>query len=261
MLVDSHCHLDRIKTEKYENGLAGALDAARNRGVSAMLCVCIGEENKQDVLDIASAHDSIFASVGVHPCDVKSESNSVEELVQWSRHPKVVALGETGLDYYHTNETVAVQKASFTAHLQAGKAEKLPIIVHTRQAREETIELIAEHGCQESAGVLHCFTENWEMAKQALDLNYYISISGIVTFKNATELKEVAKKIPLDRLLVETDSPYLAPVPYRGKPNEPKYVREVAEYIAELRGIRLEALAEATTRNFYALFNRAEAPT
>ncbi|WP_370978831.1 TatD family hydrolase [Agaribacterium sp. ZY112] len=257
MLVDSHCHLDRLKLEAYGGDLTKALDAARERDISAMLCVCISEENKQAVLDIAAQHDDIFASVGVHPSDVNARIYSVEELVEWSKAPKVVALGESGLDYYYTKDSAQVQQQSFINHLQAGAQTNLPVIVHTREAKADTLALIKEHGATDSAGVLHCFTEDWEMAEKALDLGYYISLSGIVTFKNAENLREVAKKVPLERLLVETDSPYLAPVPYRGKPNEPKFVREVAQFIADHRGISLEALAEATTENFYNLFNRA----
>ena len=260
MIVDSHCHLDRLKL-KPEETLDDAVNTAMDRGVSHMLCVCISAENKAQVLEIADRYDSIFASVGVHPSDVPSEAAepvvSVDALCEWSQAPKVVALGETGLDYYYGKEQREIQLASFTNHLQAAKKVSLPVIVHTRDAREDTISLIKAHGCSESAGVLHCFTESWDMAKAALDLNYYISISGIVTFKNAQALRDVVLKLPLERLLVETDSPYLAPIPYRGKPNQPKYVREVAEFVAELKGISLEALAEQTTENFFTLFKRA----
>lgn len=258
MLVDSHCHLDRLNLEQCGGSLAAALDGARADGISHMLCVCISAENRQAVLDIARGNHGVWASAGVHPSDVGDEVVSVETLQSWCGHPKVVALGETGLDYHYTVERVKEQKESFINHLTAGAALDLPIIVHTREAREDTIELIRAHGSTESAGVLHCFTESWEMAKQALDLNYYISISGIVTFRNADELREVAKKVPADRLLVETDSPYLAPVPYRGKSNQPRYVRAVAEFVAELRGVTLEELAGQTTDNFFRLFKRAQ---
>ncbi len=257
MLVDSHCHLDRLNLDKYENGLDEAVAAAKERGISHMLCVCISEENKNAVVDIAQRYEGISASVGIHPSDVKEEVVSVDDLRAWSEERKVVAIGETGLDYYYTREFESQQHESFIRHLSVASEKKLPVIVHTREAREDTIALIKSHGDLESAGVLHCFTETWEMAKQALDLNYYISISGIVTFKNALELKEVARKIPIDRLLVETDSPYLAPVPYRGKPNEPKYVRDVAEYVAELRGVSFSELAEQTSENFFRLFPKA----
>jgi TatD DNase family protein len=183
----------------------------------------------------------------------------VSTLKAWCDHPKVVALGETGLDYYYSKDRSEQQKQSFLNHLQAGADLGLPVIVHTRDARTDTINLIKARGSPDSAGVLHCFTESWEMARQALDEGYYISISGIVTFRNADELRAVAKKVPLDRLLVETDSPYLAPVPYRGKSNQPRYVRAVAEYVAELRGLSLPQLAEQTSENFFRLFKRAQA--
>lgn len=258
MLVDSHCHLDRLSLEKYNNQLDAAIEAALARDIQQLLCVGISVNNRQAVIDIAERYPAVVCSVGVHPLDVKEGLASPEQLVEWSQHPKVVALGESGLDYYYSKDDMHIQQESFACHLQAAKNAKLPVIVHTRDAREDTISLIKEYGCKNSAGVLHCFTESWEMAKQAMDLNYMISISGIVTFRNANELREVVKNIPLDRLLVETDSPYLAPVPFRGKPNEPKYVREVAEFIAELRGISFELLAEITTANFYRLFPKAK---
>ena len=257
MLVDSHCHLDRLKLDKFDGDLDAVLELARSRGVGKFLCVGISLENVENVVGIASRYDDVVCSVGVHPLDVDSGLADVDRLKALSTRPNVVALGETGLDYYYSTETREVQQQSFIAHLQAAAEVALPVIVHTRDAREDTIDLIREHGSREHAGVLHCFTESWEMAKAALDLNYYISLSGIVTFKNAEELREVAKQVPLDRLLVETDSPYLAPVPYRGKPNIPAYVREVAEFIAELRGISYEELARITTENFFRLFPRA----
>lgn len=258
MLIDSHCHLDRLSLEKYDNNLELAINAALDRDIHKLLCVGISVDNRQTVMDIAEAYDPVVCSVGVHPLDVKQGLATVNDLEQWATHPKVVALGESGLDYYYSKDDIDLQQESFIVHLEAAGLAKLPVIVHTRDARDDTIGLIKAHGHNDYSGVLHCFTENWEMAKQALDLNYMISISGIVTFKNASELREVVKKIPLDRLLVETDSPYLAPVPYRGKPNEPQYVREVAEYIAELREISFEKLAEITTQNFYRLFPKAQ---
>ena len=258
MLVDLHCHLDRLDLSRYEDGLDGAIAAAKEQGVKTMLCVCISEENKQQVVDIASKYEGLFCSVGTHPSDVTSEVVSVETLVEWAKAPKVVALGESGLDYYYSKDYAEIQKQSFANHLVAGAQLDLPVIVHTRDARQDTLDLIKEYGSAESAGVLHCFTENWEMAKAAMDLNYYISISGIVTFRNAESLRDVVKKMPLDRLLVETDSPYLAPVPFRGKPNEPRYVREVAQFVADLKGISLESLAEITTNNFHTLFKRTK---
>lgn len=258
MLVDSHCHLDRLKLEPYEGNLTAAIEAAHARGIQQMLCIGISLSNIQDVIDIAQQYPSVLASVGVHPCDVGSGMASIDQLLDWAEQPKVVALGETGLDYHYETESKALQHESFILHLEAGGKAGLPIVVHTREAREDTLALIKTHGNLEHAGVLHCFTEDWDMARRALDLNYYISISGIVTFKNAEQIREVVRKVPLDRLLVETDSPYLAPVPYRGKPNEPKYVREVAEFIAEVRGVAFADLAQQTTENFYRLFKKAQ---
>ncbi|USD19734.1 TatD family hydrolase [Microbulbifer variabilis] len=257
MLVDSHCHLDRLKLDKFDGDLDAVLEFARSRGVEKFLCVGISLENADAVVEIASKYEDVVCSVGIHPLDVESGLAGVDELIVMAERPKVVALGETGLDYYYSTDTKETQQQSFIAHLQAAGQVGLPVIVHTRDAREDTIQLIQEYGNPQTAGVLHCFTESWEMAKAALDLNYYISLSGIVTFKNAEDLRDVARKLPLDRLLVETDSPYLAPIPYRGKPNIPAYVREVAEFIAELRGISYEQLAEITTENFLRLFPRA----
>lgn len=257
MLVDSHCHLDRLKLDQCGGSVATAIAAARDAGVSHFLCVCISAANKDAVLDIANSDPSIFASVGIHPSDVTDTIIVEDELGLWADHPKVVAIGETGLDYHYSKDTADAQVRSFAAHLRAGARLDLPVIVHSRAAQEDTLACIKEHGSSASAGVMHCFTESWEMARAALDLNYYISLSGIVTFKNADELRDVARKVPLDRLLVETDSPYLAPVPHRGRSNEPKFVIDVARFIAELRGISYEELAEKTSENFFRLFRRA----
>jgi TatD DNase family protein len=257
MIVDSHCHLDRLDLSAHKQTLPQLLEQARLRGVDGMLCVCISEANKDSVPSIAHDFEGVVASVGVHPSDVKGLPVSLDSLVQWAQAPKVVALGETGLDYYYSAEYAQSQQESFKHHLIAGAQLKLPVIVHTRQAQKDTIELMRAYGDAESSGVMHCFTEDWQMAKAALDLNFYISISGIVTFKNADNLRDVVKKIPLDRLLVETDSPYLAPLPYRGKSNIPQYVREVADFIAELRGLDKAHLYRATSENFLRLFPRA----
>ncbi|MFT6221052.1 MAG: TatD DNase family protein [Candidatus Endobugula sp.] len=259
MLVDSHCHLDRLNLDAHDNQLSSAIDAALARGVQQLLCVGISVNNREAVVEIAEQYPQVVSSVGVHPLDVKEGLATENDLIEWSKHPKVVALGESGLDYYYSQDDKPIQQESFIVHLQAAAKAQLPVIVHTRDAREDTLRLINEHGSETSAGVLHCFTESWEMAKQAIDMNYMISISGIVTFKKADELRDVVRQIPMDRLLVETDSPYLAPVPHRGKPNEPQYVRDVAEYIAELKGVSFEELAEITTANFYRLFPKAKA--
>lgn len=258
MLIDSHCHLDRLNLDKHDGKLANIIDAATARGVEAMLCVAISLENREAVLKIAEEYNHIVASVGVHPLDVEKGLANSDQLIEWSKHPKVVALGESGLDYYYSEDSKQVQIESFKIHLQAGSKAQLPIIVHTRSAKEDTLALIKEYGDLESAGVLHCFTEDWDMAKRALDLNYYISISGIVTFKNAEELRDVVRKTPIERLLVETDSPYLAPIPYRGKPNQPAYVREVAEFVADLKKISYEELIRVSAENFFRLFSKSE---
>jgi TatD DNase family protein len=258
MLIDSHCHLDRLKLDNYDEQLDAVIDAALARDIQQLLCVGISVNNREAVVKMAERFPQVVSSVGVHPLDVKEGLAAEDDLLLWSQHPKVVALGESGLDYYYTQDDKALQQESFIIHLQAAAKAHLPVIVHTRDARNDTLELIKNYGSETSAGVLHCFTESWEMAKKAIEMNYMISISGIVTFKNAHELKDVVKRIPLNRLLVETDSPYLAPVPYRGKANEPKYVREVAEYVAELKQVSFETLAETTTNNFYRLFPKAE---
>lgn len=255
MLVDSHCHLDRIDLSPYDGDLAAAVRAAQERGVERMLCIGIDLGNAPDVVAIAQQFDNIYASVGVHPLDISDEICEVDTLLALADQNKVIAIGETGLDYYYSAEQKHLQQRSFANHLKASAQSGKPVIVHTRDARADTLDLIAEHGDPTVAGVLHCFTESWEMASAAMEMGYYISFSGIITFKNAAELREVVKRVPMERLLVETDSPYLAPVPYRGKKNEPKYVREVAECVAELKGLSFEQVAEQSSRNFDQLFN------
>lgn len=254
MLVDSHCHLDRIDLMPYGGDLAAALAAARACGVTRMLCIGIDRGNAERVCAIAREHEGVYASVGVHPLDLAAEQETVAGLCTLADRPEVIAIGETGLDYYYSRDNAAAQQESFRIHLQAAARLRKPVIVHSREAREDTLALIREAGDAEVGGVLHCFTESWDMARRALDLNYYISFSGIITFKNAADLREVVKQVPLDRLLVETDSPYLAPVPFRGKSNEPKYTREVAACVAELRGVALEQIAQITSANFDRLF-------
>ena len=256
MLVDSHCHLDRLDLTAYDGELAKAIAEAKQRGVERILCVGIDMGNAEQVVRIAKAYDGVYAAVGIHPMDVKAEVPQPDfaQLKAWASDEVVIAVGETGLDYYYTEESAEVQQQSFIEHLQLSKAVNKPVIVHTRDARQDTLDIIRDHGDANIGGVLHCFTESWEMAKQALDHNYFISFSGIVTFKNATELREVVKQVPLERILVETDAPYLAPVPYRGKKNVPAYVVEVAQCVAEIKGVSFEALAEITTANFNRLF-------
>lgn len=256
MLVDSHCHLDRLKLG--DRTLATAIQEAAARDVSHLLCISISDKNVDDVLAIAQQYPQVYASVGTHPLDIEEGAMTRARLEFLITQPKVVAVGETGLDYYYSKDAMAEQQKSFALHLEVAAAAGLPVVVHTRDAKADTLSLIRAHGSEVSAGVLHCFTEDIAMAEEALALGYYISLSGIVTFKNAQALRDVAKFVPMDRLLVETDSPYLAPIPFRGKPNEPKYVREVAEFLAEHKGIAFEEFAATTTDNFFTLFNRAK---
>jgi TatD DNase family protein len=256
MFVDSHCHLDRLDLSPYENNFAQMLAAAEERNVSKMLCVSISMQQFPDMYELIEPYPSVYASVGTHPLSADEESVDLETLLQKAQLNKVVAIGETGLDYYYQTETKEQQQQSFMTHLQAAAQLKLPVIVHTRDAREDTLDMIHRYGNHDSAGVLHCFTESWEMAKAAMDMNYFISFSGIVTFRNAVELRDVVKQTPLERILIETDAPYLAPVPHRGKKNEPKYVVDVAQCIADLKGVSLEAVAEVTTENFHTLFSK-----
>jgi len=257
MLVDSHCHLDRLDLTQYNGSLTQALNDAHTHAVDYILCVCIDLAHFSDVLKIAEQYTHVFASAGVHPTEIIPQEPTLDELIKLGKHPRVIAFGETGLDYYRDDSNKLIQQERFRKHIQAGKATGKPVIVHTRQAQDDTINILKAEAADTIGGVLHCFTETWEMAQKAIDLNFYISFSGIVTFQNAKELKEIAKRVPLDRMLIETDAPYLAPVPFRGKPNQPAYVRYVAEYIAALRGISLQELADQTTQNFFNLFKQA----
>ena len=253
MLIDSHCHLDRIDLTPYNGSVEQAIAAANEAGVSEILCISINLDNVEQVKALAEQHAGVYASVGVHPME-KDTRVTTEQLLALADHPKVIAIGETGLDYYYSDDQKDQQKQNFTAHLQAAAQCKKPVIVHTRDARRDTLDIIAAESDPGVAGVLHCFTESWEMAREAMDMNFYISISGIVTFNNASALRDVVRQVPLDRLLVETDAPWLAPVPHRGKSNEPRFVRDVAEYVAELKGIDFATLAQVTSDNFNRLF-------
>lgn len=256
-LIDSHCHLDRLDYSKLGGGPEEAIEAAARAGVSHMLCVCIDLENFPAVRKLAEIHPQVFCSVGVHPNEEHSREPDADELAGLADHPRVVAIGETGLDYYRSSADAAWQRDRFRRHVMAARRTGKPLIVHTRQAREDTLAVLREEGATEVGGVMHCFTEDWAMAQAALDLGFYISFSGIVTFKNAEDLRDVAQRVPLDRLLIETDAPYLTPVPLRGKPNQPAYGRYVAELLAQLRNTSAETIAEATTRNFFTLFRHA----
>ncbi|MFJ2548826.1 TatD family hydrolase [Pseudomonas sp. NPDC087612] len=254
MLVDSHCHLDRLDLTAHQGSLDAALDAARARGVGHFLCIGISADNAQAVKDLSERYSDVDCSVGIHPLDLTPDgAPPLDWLLKELEHPHVVAIGETGLDYHYEPDAAQVQQDSFRLHLEAARVTGKPVIIHTRAARADTLALLREADLKQ-AGVLHCFTEDWDMARAALDLGYYISLSGIVTFRNADALRDVARQVPADRLLVETDSPYLAPIPYRGKANLPEYVREVAEFVAMVRGESYEQLAEQTTANFKRLF-------
>lgn len=251
--VDSHCHLDKID-ENNPDAIANYIANAHSRNVEHMLCVAVNVAEFDHMYAQVSAFDNVSVSCGVHPC-YDEDVVPIETLRAYAKRKEVVAIGETGLDYYHTQDTIAVQKQSFIDHIHIALEVDKPLIVHTRNAREDTIALLREHGDGKVRGVLHCFTEDLAMAEAAIELGFYISFSGIVTFKSAKELQEVAKTIPLERMLIETDSPWLAPVPYRGKTNQPAYVVEVAEFIAEIRGTTVAEIAKQTTDNFYQLFD------
>ncbi len=254
MLIDSHCHLDFPE-------LAGRLDEIlslmRDNQVGRALCVSVNLDDFPKVLALADAHAHLYASVGVHPDYPDVTEPSVEDLVRLAVHPKIVAIGETGLDYYRLTGDLEWQRQRFRTHIRAARRCGKPLIIHTRSAADDTIRLMQEEGAAEAGGVMHCFTESWAVAEAALAMGFYISFSGIVTFKNAKALKEVAQKVPLNRMLIETDSPYLAPAPFRGKTNEPGLVRYVAEEIARLRGCPAADIAVATTENCLNLFNMA----
>ncbi|MEC8229978.1 TatD family hydrolase [Alteromonas sp. 009811495] len=254
MFVDSHCHLDRLK--QGPEALAETLNFARTRGVEHFLCVCVSVNDYETMLDTVKAFDDVSVSCGVHPLH-QDDACSYEVLLEKAQRDEVVAIGETGLDYFYSPESKSVQLTSFVDHIKVANETNKPLIIHTRDAREDTINLLREHKAPHTKGVLHCFTESLEMAQAAMELGFYISISGIVTFNSADELRDVVKAIPLDRLLIETDSPWLAPVPHRGKQNQPGYVVEVAEFIADLKGITVKELATITTQNFYELFSLA----
>jgi TatD DNase family protein len=255
MLVDSHCHLN---FPEFTENMPSVLQAMRDNGVNHALCIGVTLEKFPQVLAIAEAHDHIWATVGIHPDNENVEEADVDRLLELADHPKVIGIGETGLDYFRLTGDLEWQRERFRTHIRAAIACNKPLVIHTRNAAEDTLRILREEGAERCGGVMHCFTESQEVADQAMELGFYISLSGIVTFKNAQALKEVAKNIPLDRMLVETDSPYLAPVPFRGKTNQPAYVKHVAEHIADLRGISLNEVAEATTRNFFRLFKQAQ---
>ncbi len=250
-LIDSHCHLD---FDGLSNRLPEVLAAMAANDVAGCMTIGVTLEEAPQVLAIAQAHEQVFASVGVHPEYADHQEPDVETLCALAQHPKVLAIGETGLDYHWHKDRPEWQRERFRVHIRSAKLLNKPLVIHTREAAEDTLAILKEEGASTVGGILHCFTENLAVAEEAIALGFYISISGIVSFKKAEQVHEVARSVPLDRLLVETDSPYLAPVPYRGKPNEPAYVRHVAEAIADLRQISYAEVAEASSRNFLKLF-------
>lgn len=251
MLVDSHCHID---LPELAANLPQVLGLMHDNDVGCVMCIGVTLEDFPRVRSLAESNRTIFASVGVHPETTDVREPSIADLVVLAQHPKVIAIGETGLDYYWHKDAPEWQRERFRVHIRAAIEAGKPLVVHNRDATADTLRVMAEERAGQVGGILHCFTESWEVAEAALDLGFHISLSGIVTFKNALVVKEVARRVPLDRLLIETDAPYLAPVPYRGKLNQPGYVRYVAEEIAKLRGISCEEVASATTENFFRLF-------
>lgn len=256
-LVDSHCH---INFPDFDGRIPDILQNAADNQVNHLLCIATSWENRLDVLKLAEEHQPISASIGVHPTTEGGYEPSADELLEATQNPNVVAIGETGLDYFRSEGDLTWQHERFHRHIEAARRCQLPLIIHTRAAAEDTMNTLRDHKATDAGGVMHCFAEDWDVAKQALDIGFYISFSGIVTFKSAKAVQEVALKTPLNRILVETDAPYLAPTPHRGKTNEPAFVRHTAEFVANLRDMPLEELAQATTDNFYELFTKANRP-
>jgi TatD DNase family protein len=257
VFIDSHCHLDRLELEKLGMDLPAVLAAAASAQVSHMLCVSVSLQEFSAMAALVRQYPQISISCGEHPLHQQLEF-SPQQLLSLCQLPEVVAVGETGLDYFYSPDNKATQQAAFAAHIAVARQLNKPLIVHTRDARQDTLALLQSEQAGDCGGVLHCFTEDWDTAKAALDLGFYISFSGIMTFRNADALRDVVRKIPLERLLIETDSPYLAPVPYRGKTNQPAYVAAVAQAIAELRGVEIATLAALTSQNFRNLFPLAK---
>ena len=262
-LVDSHCHLDLLRPESLENGIEGVIERAALAGVTHMLCVAIDLNHAPTLRSLAAAHARVYCSAGVHPNESPGADFTQADIAMHAAPADVVAVGETGLDYFRSEGDLAWQRERFRRHIRIARELRKPLIIHCRDAAEDTLRILREERASEVGGVMHCFVEDWDTAEAAMALGFYISISGIVTFRNAAQVRDVATRVPLERLLVETDSPYLAPVPHRGKANEPAFVRHVAECVASLREIELAEVALATTGNFFDLFalaERGEAP-
>lgn len=256
MLIDSHCHLNFIDLTEFDNNLDNVIQQAEANDVQHFLCVCVDLSDYDTLCAIARRYNQVSISVGLHPNSLIEKEPDAPLLVQMASHPACIAIGETGLDYYRTEteDGLDLQRSRFREHIRAAIQSNKPLIIHTRQAAEDTLRVMKEENADAIGGVMHCFSETWDIAKQALDMNFYISMSGIVSFKNAAVLHDVARKVPLDRLLIETDSPYLAPVPFRGKQNHPALVKYVAQAVADLRQMNYEEVASVTTENFKRCF-------
>ena len=255
MYFDSHCHLDRIDLGEYDNNIDTLVNTIESSLVTRMVCISVSLETFDTMYQKISPYPQIFCSVGVHPGYEDVREPSIDTLVSLSEKSKVVAIGETGLDYANMTDNMQWQRDRFAVHIEAAKISGLPLVIHTREAREDTLKIMHDRNASVVGGVMHCFTEDWEMAKQAIDMGFYISISGIVTFNKASNVREMAKLIPLDRLLIETDSPWLSPTPFRGKQNHPGRVSLVAEKLAEIRQEDVETIARVTYDNANRLFN------
>lgn len=256
VLADSHCHLHLLDLTQENNSLEEVLARAKAHNINHLLCVATELSEMDTLIHYADSYpeSNIYFSVGIHPNHAPGERFEAQDLLRYTSHPKLIAIGETGLDYFRSEEPLDWQRERLEMHIHVAKKSKKPLIIHTRAAREDTLAILKAQDAGEAGGVMHCFTEDWETAKKALDLGFYISFSGIVTFKNATQLQEVATKVPLSRILIETDCPYLAPIPHRGEPNEPSYVRYVAQHLALLRDTSVDEIAKASTQNFLDLF-------
>jgi len=259
--VDSHCHLDMLDLADFDHHMDNVIVQAKEKQVTDILSIAVDLDSFPRILSTARSYANVFASVGLHPCHSPETTVTQDELEALANDVKVIAIGETGLDYYMNNgscplgESFLWQQERFRQHIRAAIASGKPLIIHTRDARDDTLRILAEENADKIGGIMHCFVEDLETAERALELGFYISFSGIVTFKNATAIQEVAKVVPDDRILIETDSPYLAPVPMRGKKNQPAYVAYVAEFLADLRGTSVEHIAKVTRENYFRLFN------
>ncbi|MFW0072667.1 MAG: TatD family hydrolase [Coxiella-like endosymbiont] len=254
MFVDSHCHLNMLDLKPYEGDLSVLVKKAKIKGIDHILCVGTNLVHAQTIIEIAERFKNVSASVGLHPNEKVNHEPTTQEIIKLADHPKVVAIGETGLDYYYNNSGLEIMRDRFRSHIRAALKLRKPLIIHSRNAPIDTIRIMQEENAKMVRGVMHCFTESWNIAKQALELGFYISFSGIITFKNAANIAEVAVRTPLEKILIETDAPYLTPVPYRGIKNEPQYVRYVAERIAKLKNIAVDEIARKTTENYFNLF-------